>query len=72
MNDHRTVTLTLPTDVLLTLEDLAAIQGTSLQEMATSLLSDAVAQSAIRGHGRCSLRTGLKTEGPRPLPLQQP
>lgn len=47
MNDHRTVTLTLPSDLLLTLEDLAAIQGTSLQEMAISLLSDAVAQSAI-------------------------
>ena len=66
------VTWSLPEDLVVTIENLAAIQGTTTQDMVTSLLSQAVDKGVIPGPGRCSLRTGLHSEGPRPLPLQQP
>ena len=72
MTNTRNVTWCLPEDLVITLENMAAIQGTTTQEMVSSLLSQAVQQGVVPGHGRCSLRTGLHSEGPRPLPLQQP
>lgn len=72
MQTLKTVNWTLPRDLVSVIEDVAVHQGTSIDETVGFLLNHAVAQCAIRGNGRCSIRTGLQSEGPRPLPLQQP
>jgi len=66
------VSWSLPSDLVTTLESFAAQQGLSVEAMVVSLLSQSVEQFNGQGNGRCSLRTGLHSEGPRPLPLQQP
>jgi len=72
MTTHKTVTWTLPDDLVTTIEDFACHQGKSVDETVSSLLNQALQRLTVRGNGRCSLRTGLQSEGPRPLPLQQP
>lgn len=72
MQTLKTVSWTLPHDLISVIEDVAVHQGTSIDETVVFLLNQAVSQCAIRGNGRCSLRTGFHSEGPRPLPLQQP
>ncbi|MFN6132911.1 MAG: hypothetical protein ACK46L_08425 [Synechococcaceae cyanobacterium] len=72
MQTLKTVNWTLPHDLVSMIEDVAIHQGTSIDETVVLLLNQAVEQCTIRGNGRCSLRTGLQSVGPRPLPLQQP
>jgi hypothetical protein len=72
MKSLKTVTWTLPDDLVATIEDFACHQGTSVDETVSSMLNQAVEGFTVRGNGRCSVRTGLQSEGPRPLPLQQP
>lgn len=68
----KAVNWTVPQDLVSMIEDIAVVNGTSIDETVVSLLHKAVEQYTVRGSGRCSLRTGLHSEGPRPLPLQQP
>jgi hypothetical protein len=72
MTTRKTVTWTLPRDLVTIIEDVAIEQGTSIDETVSNILSQAVQQFNARGNARCSLRTGLESVGPRPLPLQQP
>lgn len=72
MNITQNVSWSIPSDLIMTLESFAAQQGLSLEAVVISLLSQSVEQITGQGSGRCSLRTGLQSEGPRPLPLQQP
>lgn len=72
METLKMVTITLPHDLATMIEDIAMDQGTSINETMVTMLNQAIQQHSLRGNGRCSLRTGLHSEGPRPLPLQQP
>lgn len=72
MKTRRTISLSLPADLMAKIEEVAEHQGKSIDETVAGMLNQAVTQFTTRGIGRCSLRTGLQSEGPRPLPLQQP
>jgi hypothetical protein len=72
MKNYCQVNWELPEDLVRILDDMAAIQGTSASEIVISMLSHSIEQSGMPGSGRCSVRTGLHSAGPRPLPLQQP
>ncbi|MEB3199600.1 MAG: hypothetical protein VKK62_03600 [Synechococcaceae cyanobacterium] len=71
MTDTSPVLWSLPSDLLHHLEQQARSEGISPQDLAVRLLAAGVEPEA-GGSGRCSLRIGLSSEGPRPLPLQQP
>ncbi|MEB3297480.1 MAG: hypothetical protein VKL23_08095 [Cyanobacteriota bacterium] len=66
------ITLKLPSHLLRSLEDAAQSQGVSPDHLMVDLLSREFDPLHQQGAGRCSLRTGLCSEGPTPLPLQQP
>jgi hypothetical protein len=72
MKNSCKVDWSLPEDLVSILDNMAAIQGTSVPDIVTSLLFQSLEQTGLRGSGRCSVRTGLQSAGPRPLPLQQP
>ena len=72
MKNYCKVDWDLPEDLVSVLDDMAAIQGTSVSEIVASILSHSMEQGGMGGSGRCSVRTGLQSKGPRPLPLQQP
>lgn len=72
MNDHATISLRLPRQLLSVLEDEARSQGVSQERLVAEMLTRQLGSIPHKGAGRCSLRTGLCSEGPTPLPLQQP
>ena len=66
------ITLKLPRHLLSSLENAAQSQGMSPDHLVVDLLAREFDPFHQHGAGRCSLRTGLSSEGPTPLPLQQP
>jgi hypothetical protein len=66
------ITLNLPRHLLTSLQNAARSQGISADHLVVDLLSRELDPLHKPGAGRCSLRTGLCSEGPTPLPLQQP
>jgi hypothetical protein len=61
----------LPTTLVTALESLATVEGTSTELMVSQILSRGIAEAGLTPHGRCSVRTGLCSEGPTLLPMQQ-
>ncbi|NQW38423.1 MAG: hypothetical protein HQ469_04390 [Cyanobacteria bacterium] len=49
----------------------AAVEGTKPEALAARILSAYLEAEGLTSAGRCSLRTGLRSEGPMPLPIQQ-
>ncbi|MEB3307184.1 MAG: hypothetical protein VKK98_03430 [Cyanobacteriota bacterium] len=66
------ITLKLPTHLIRSLESAAQAQGISTDCLVADLLAEEFDPYNKPGAGRCSLRTGLSSTGPTPLPLQQP
>ncbi|MEB3276912.1 MAG: hypothetical protein VKM92_08100 [Cyanobacteriota bacterium] len=61
----------LPADLRLAIELQAQAEGLESVELISRLIQAGAMAEGISVAGRCSLRTGLCSEGPRPLPLQQ-
>jgi hypothetical protein len=68
-------TLTLEPDLQERLRDAAGRQGVSLSTLCEQWLVEELERHevahGVEAAGRCSVRTGLCTLGPVPLPLQQ-
>ena len=69
----RTVTLdvTLPDLLVGALQLQAESEAIPLKVLLSRLIQSGAIAEGISVNGRCSLRTGLCSEGPLPLPLQQ-
>lgn len=61
----------LPTSIVATLNHQALQGRHQVAELAASLLEFALSEQGLTSTGRCSIRTGQCSEGPRPLALQQ-
>jgi len=61
----------LPAELVRSIETLAAAEGIDTEQIASQILSRGIADAGITPAGRCSLRTGLCSEGPTPLAIQQ-
>jgi len=61
----------LPVPLVERIEALAALEGSAAETIAARILSTGSADVGLTAGGRCSVRTGLCSEGPTPLPLQQ-
>jgi len=61
----------LPWALVSAIESLAAADGTTVELMASQILSRGIAEAGVTPAGRCSVRTGLCSEGPTRLPIQQ-
>lgn len=61
----------LPQELVTHIEALAAAEGSPPQRIASRILAAGVAEAGLTAAGRCSVRTGLCSEGPTPLPIQQ-
>ncbi len=61
----------LPRELVSAIESLAAAEGTTVELMASQILSRGIAEAGATPAGRCSVRTGLYSEGPTLLPIQQ-
>jgi hypothetical protein len=72
MEDLATLTLRLSPHLLSLIEEEAVAQGMGTDQLVSELLLRQLGSQHRPGAGRCSLRTGLWSEGPTPLPLQQP
>lgn len=72
MTVSQTVRWQLPAELLAALAALAAADGSTIEAAAAQVLQHGLQEIGVAPHGRCSLRTGLCSEGPKPLPLQQP
>lgn len=70
-SEHRQVHWHLPLEVVNHIEALAAAEGSQPELIASRMLSAGVAEAGLTAAGRCSVRTGLCSQGPTPLPLQQ-
>ena len=72
IDDSIAITIRLPAPLLEMLRDEAGCQGIPVDHLLGELVVRHLGSLRQRGAGRCSLRTGLASEGPKPLPLQQP
>lgn len=61
----------LPTTVLQTIAAMARAEQSEPQVIALRLLERGIAEQGLTTTGRCSVRTGLCSQGPTPLALQQ-
>jgi hypothetical protein len=61
----------LPATLVTAIESLATAEGTATELMVSQILSRGIAEAGLTPHGRCSVRTGLCSEGPTLLPIQQ-
>jgi len=61
----------LPADLRAAIELQAQAEGLEPMVLISRLIQAGAMAEGISVAGRCSLRTGLCSEGPRPLPLQQ-
>ncbi|MEB3326697.1 MAG: hypothetical protein VKI39_03200 [Synechococcus sp.] len=61
----------LPRWLVECIEAQAAVEGTKAESLAARILSACLEENGPSAAGRCSLRTGLRSEGPMPLPIQQ-
>lgn len=61
----------LPTTLVTAIESLAIAEGMATELMVSQILSRGIAEAGLTPHGRCSVRTGLCSEGPTLLPIQQ-
>lgn len=61
----------LPTTVLQTIAAMARAEQTEPQVIALRLLERGIAEQGLTTAGRCSVRTGLCSQGPTRLALQQ-
>ncbi|MEB3306998.1 MAG: hypothetical protein VKK98_02480 [Cyanobacteriota bacterium] len=64
--------LAVSVPLLQRLRALAQERGSSLDDLAESLLKEALVQAEARPAGRCSTRLQRCSAGPLPLPYQQP
>lgn len=62
----------LPPALIEAIDGLAAAEGASSDQIAAALLQLGLQERGAAPYGRCSLRIGVCSEGPQPLPLQQP
>jgi hypothetical protein len=69
--EQQQVLWSLPRSVLSAIEGLAAAEGTAVETMAEQILRRGIAEAGVTPNGRCSVRTGLCSEGPTLLPIQQ-
>jgi hypothetical protein len=69
--EHRQVHWRLPVELVERIEALAAEEGNEAEAIAARILSTGSADVGLTAGGRCSVRTGLCSEGPTPLALQQ-
>ncbi|MEB3323107.1 MAG: hypothetical protein VKI81_09820 [Synechococcaceae cyanobacterium] len=77
---ERPLRIALSTDVQRRLQEAAVHQGASMEALAQQWLLEGLERleaaraceaREVEEAGRCSVRTGIKTRGPNPLPLQQ-
>ncbi|MBM5800842.1 MAG: hypothetical protein ACKOCM_02045 [Cyanobacteriota bacterium] len=61
----------LPQGLVSQIEALASAECCSPEVIASRILLAGVAETGLTAAGRCSVRTGLCSEGPTPLPIQQ-
>lgn len=61
----------LPQSLVECIAAQAAVEGTKPEALAARILSACLEAEGLTSAGRCSLRTGLRSEGPMPLPIQQ-
>lgn len=61
----------LPESLVTCLTAQAAVEGTQPERLAARMLAACLGEQEQTAAGRCSLRTGLRSEGPMPLPMQQ-
>jgi len=71
MPTTRPVTWELPEDLLAAVEREAQRECLSPESLVSQLLSRQLATVGSGSAARCSVRTGLNSAGPSPLPLQQ-
>jgi hypothetical protein len=69
--NYQQVNWMLPTSIVATLNHQAQQGHHQVAELAASLLEFALSEQCRTSAGRCSIRTGQCSEGPRPLALQQ-
>ncbi|MFM8544774.1 MAG: hypothetical protein ACKOAP_07275 [Vulcanococcus sp.] len=65
------VALNLPESLVLCIRDQAQLEGVAFADVVRRLLEIGIADQGLTVSGRCSLRTGLCSQGPTPLPVQQ-
>lgn len=68
---HTAVELNLPEALVLCIRDQAQLEGVAFVDVVRRLLEIGIAEQGLTVSGRCSLRTGLCSQGPTPLPVQQ-
>ena len=61
----------LPQALVSKIEALAEAEGCAPEVIAARILAAGVAEAGLTAAGRCSVRTGLCSEGRTPLPIQQ-
>ena len=61
----------LPQGLVIQIEALASAEGCAPEVIASRILLAGVAETGLTAAGRCSVRTGLCSEGPTQLPIQQ-
>jgi len=69
--EQRQVHWSLPVELVRSIETLASSEGIAAEAIASRILGRGIAETGITPAGRCSLRTGLCSEGPTPLAIQQ-
>lgn len=61
----------LPNELVQAIKDQATLSDLSPEDLAIQALWTGLAELGLTRAGRCAVRTGQCSEGPKPLPLQQ-
>ncbi|MEB3266008.1 MAG: hypothetical protein VKN13_05270 [Cyanobacteriota bacterium] len=65
------VTWQLPGKLVERIQALAKLEGIAEDNLVQDILAAGITEAGLTTSGRCSVRTGLCSEGPQPLPMQQ-
>jgi len=65
------VSWSIPVELVRLIEAFADAEGIDAELVVSRILSHGIQEGDIAPAGRCSVRTGLSSMGPSPLPMQQ-